>query len=186
MKLGFICKWGKEKEKTRSGTPYGLYKELGKIYDIYDIDSGSQPKDLSSLLCKIKYKFDSVFGKNGMTDMNLFRIRASRLRIKRLLKGQDMPVFMFDEMLDNYPGKKYIYQDLNAGYVKKIEETDPELFAISGYQNCSKKSIYERAGMQDAFYGNVDKIFTMGEWLAKSLIEDFHVPADKVVHAGGD
>jgi hypothetical protein len=36
-------------------------------------------------------------------------------------------------MLDNYPGKKFIYQDLNAGYVKKIVETGPELFANLGY-----------------------------------------------------
>lgn len=185
MKLGFICKWEKEKETTWSGTPYGLYKGLAKFYDIYDVDSGNTPKDLGSLICKAKYKMDAFNGKRGMTDMNLFRIYAARPRIRRLLKGKAFSILTFDEILDDYPGKMYIYQDLNAGYVKNMVDTDPELFSISGYQNCSKKSIYKRAKMQNAFYEKADKIFTMGEWLKNYLVEDCGLPSSKVIHAGG-
>lgn len=185
MKLGFICKWEKEKENTWSGTAYGLYKELSRIYDIYDIDSGSTIKDFGSLACKIKYKIDSLIGKSGMTDMNLFQIKTVRPLIRKQLKEKNTPIFMFEEILDDFQGKQFIYQDLNAGYVKKMFDTDPELFSVSGYQNCSRKSIYKRAKIQDAFYNRVDKIFTMGKWLERSLVEESHVPADKVIHVGG-
>lgn len=185
MKLGFICKWGKKKEDTWSGTPYGLYKELSKIYDIYDIDTGNTPKDLGSFLCKVKYKLDSLLGKNGMTDMNLFRMHVTSPRIRKLLKSQDIPCLMFEEILYDYPGKMYIYQDLFAEYVKMIVDSDSELFSVSGYANCSKKSIYRRAEIQADFYGKVEKIFTMGKWLEKCLVDEYHFPANKVVHVGG-
>jgi len=128
MELGFICKWERRREATWSGTPYGLYKELGKIYNIYDVNSGHYVPDLWSFLCRVKYKLDAINGKTGVTDMALFHIYAVRHRIRKLLRGKNIPVLLFEEILDAYPGKKYIYQDLYSGFVKRLVDDEPIVF----------------------------------------------------------
>ena len=182
MKLGFICYWDKIKEKTWSGTSYGLYKELNNYFDLYDVDIGCNVKDIYTAIYIFRKIIDRILNKG---DMGVFLIKIMRHRANKLLKAKDIPIFQFSELLENYNGKQYIYQDLYAGYIKKIYDEDREIFNVSGFQRYSAHAIYTREKLQHPFLMRADGIFTMGHWIANEMVRSYGLNIKKVHVVGG-
>lgn len=79
----------------------------------------------------------------------------------------------------------YIYMDLSVDYVRYMSENLPEVFSVSGFQNCGKEAIKARNMSQLAYFRNSSGIFTMGRWIAKDLVERSGIPENKVYPVGG-
>ena len=95
-------------------------------------------------------------------------------------------VLQFAEILpDTKQRKTFIYQDRSVDYVNYMCHTLPQIFAVSGFQECSSKVIQQRIVIQNNYYQNCSGIFTMGQWLANDLIDRCGLSAEKVHHVGG-
>lgn len=180
--LGFVCAWGKDREKSWSGTHYGLYTHLKKYYDLTDIDIGENRNSFCSLKGKITKRIKRLI---KLDDMNLSAMRKGERIVKNKTKNKNIPLIQFGECPFEYHDRHYIYQDLHVGYVKKLIEEQPDIFKISGYQQLTYNAIRKREKYQKAFYKNADGIFTMGKWLAKELVDEYEIPSEKVFHVGG-
>lgn len=123
--LGFVCAWEKSREKSWSGTHYGLYSNLCRHYNIIDVDIGEN-RDLftktESTICKLIkkiFKYD---------DMNLSAIKKRNRVVKKWSKDNDIPLIQFDECLFDHSHFQFIYQDLNVGYVKRMAMDEPDIY----------------------------------------------------------
>lgn len=176
--LYYVVNWENDKQKAWSGTKYGLYKALSKLYRLNTLEL-TNPS--SSIVIKIiKYFFCH---KN---DFGIKEILYNRNKIVKSLKKEKSTFFQFSEIiLDTDLFSTYIYQDLSVSYVKYLYEKEKDIFEYSGFLNNSKKAIYSRFNMQESYYKNCKVIFTMGKWLEKYLVEDCGFPKNKIYHVGG-
>ena len=182
-KLGFVCAWEKDKQKSWSGTNWGLYTALQKHYEVIDVDTGESEKR-STVLYRGTRKIKRMLGLSA-PDMSLSRMESLEPKIESMLKSADYPLFQFEELPKAYNGDQYIYIDLHAGFVKKLFDTDKKTFALSAYQDVPQKNIYARTAQQDEFFEHAAGIFTMGHWLKKELVDTYGISEDKVFSVGG-
>ena len=184
-KIIFACPWEKDKNNSWSGTHMGIYWNMCKQYKVINIDTGYY--NSSSVLLKICHYYDRILSKfRKYEDMGMLRQRVANKVYKKLINNLDCPILQFEECpIENGNVNKYIYQDLNVGYVKKMFELDKKLFEISGYRKISSKYLYKREKQQREYYNTCNKIFTMGKWLEKELVEQYGLPKEKVIHVGG-
>lgn len=183
-KIGFVCAWEKEREKSWSGTHYGIFTHLKQYFEVLDIDVGDCRNQITYLKARIKDKVKREF-KIKHDDMKLSAMRSRDRIVKKLINDTHMPIIQFDECPFDCENPHYIYQDLHVGYVKKMIEEQPDLFKVSGYQRLEHDAICERERYQKTFYDNVDGILTMGKWLAAELTGSYGIPKEKVFHVGG-
>lgn len=176
-KLYYVVNWGKDKKKAWSGTNYGLYVALSKLFQIKEIELQSSQDILPiRVLNKILHK----------NDFEIKNIIRERNKILKSLHRKESIFFQFSEIIpDNDYFFTYIYQDLSASYIKYISSENNKIFKYSGFSINSTKSIYDRCKMQENYYENCKGIFTMGKWLEKDLIERCGFSRDKVHHVGG-
>lgn len=175
--LNYVVNWGKDKQKAWSGTNYGLYVALSKLFQIKEIELQDHKP---TLFAKILNK---IFHKN---DFGIKNIINNRNRILKSLHKEKSIFFQFAEIIpDNDYFSTYIYQDLSVSYVKYISLKNNKTFKYSGFSINSKSSIRNRYEMQENYYKNCKGIFTMGKWLEKDLIERCGVSPQKVHHVGG-
>lgn len=181
--LGFVCAWGaKNRETSWSGTPYGLYSHFGSFFEVIDIDVGDNRTVFHMLKNKITRRIKRLVHFN---DMDMSAMHKREHIVKKIIGCKNFPLIQFDECPFSYQGLHYIYQDLHVDYVKKLAMEEPEIFKVSGFQHLKLDSICKREQYQRYFYQNVDGIFTMGRWLAKELVDNYGIPAEKVFHVGG-
>lgn len=179
-KLYYLVNWGKDKQKAWSGTCWGLFNALKKYCDgMTDIDlSDSRMEDLCSRFVR---KIRRAGG-----DLELNHIKRHRRKVQRILGDSKCTVFQFAEIIPDMENKKtYIYMDLSVDYVRYMSENLPEVFSVSGFQNCGEDAIKARNMSQFAYFRNSSGIFTMGRWLAKDLVERSGIPESKVYPVGG-
>lgn len=176
--LYYVVNWGKDRQRAWSGTNYGLYVALSKIFQIKEINLyNTTPSLVSKVLNKILF--------NG-SDFGVKNIISNRNRILKSLPNENSVYFQFSEIIqDNTFFSTYIYQDLSVSYVKYLSEQNNEIFGFSGFASISTASINKRYQIQNKYYKDCKGIFTMGKWLEKDLIERCGLPEDKVHHVGG-
>lgn len=93
--------------------------------------------------------------------MQSFRLRDT--------KGK---VFQFAEVLYNRPGRDtYMYVDLTVSHVNYLRKNQPDVYAVSAYQNSDPRIFEKRAKEQDEYIRTCSGLFTMGHWLKDWLVE---------------
>jgi glycosyltransferase involved in cell wall biosynthesis len=175
--LTFVCSWGKEREKSWSGTHFSLFTALSKYYVLEDKNISCRASfrlALNELLNRVKRKEDFGLSKFKLID-------------KIFSFNKENPIFQFSEAPYNVNTKQYIYQDLSVSYVRQMMENLPYEFSVSTFQIFSENSIRQREKYQNDFYlsENCAGIFTMSKWLANNLVDVCKIPANKVHHVGG-
>ena len=183
-KLYFICPWNGKREKSWSGTHVGLRKHLEKYFNIIDIDTGLDKNGLRNLLFKIIIRIYKITH-NSFDDMGIIRMKLVELKAQTTMNKNKFPCIQFEESPSMTNRNSYIYQDLHVGYVKRMLDEMPDIFAVSGFQHLTAKAIYQREKLQRKYYLNAKGIFTMGKWLANELVNNYGLPSDKVFHVGG-
>ena len=178
--MHYLVNWGKDKQKAWSGTCWGLFNALKKycdgMTDIYLSDSPTV-----DLCTRFVRKIRRAGG-----DLDLSHIKRSRRKVQRLLGNSKCTVFQFAEIIPDTENKKtYIYMDLSVDYVRYMSENLPDVFSVSGFQNCGEEAVKARNMSQLAYFRNSSGIFTMGRWLAKDLVERSGIPESKVYPIGG-
>lgn len=182
-KIGFVCAWGKDRKNSWSGTHYGLYSNLCKLYDVIDIDVGENRSKFANIQSRIFRKISRL---TNFNDMGLFTLQNREKIVYRVLRGKKkIPLIQFDECPFEYKGRHYVYQDFYVGGVKRLALEESEIFEISRYKGLELKALDKREQSQRLFYEKVDGIFTMGKWLSNELVEKYGIPASKVYHVGG-
>lgn len=181
----FACPWSKDKSVSWSGTYIGLEKALEQYFEleIYDTGYANNQHMVGIRLLSTKEKINRrIFNIN---DFGIDRILFFNKIARKIYKKDFRVCFQFEECPNLGNVHSYIYQDLHVGYVKKMLETMPEVFALSGYQNRRKKEIYKREQIQREFYNSVFGIFTMGKWLADEIVNSYGINPQKVFAVGG-
>ena len=175
-KLSFVCNWSKDRVNSWSGTHFSLFSALSKYFDVEDINIGLLSNSF----------IDKVLRKLGFTknDLQLGEIIKKNKSFKA---DKEQPLIQFNECPYDFNQLQYIYQDLNVGYVVRLLQTMPDIFSISGYQNVDTCKLLKREKYQKNFYLSCycAGILTMGQWFAKYLKEEYHIPTEKVHHVGG-
>jgi glycosyltransferase involved in cell wall biosynthesis len=178
--LYFLVAWNKNKEKTWSGTCWGLFKALKKYFSVEDIDINLSK--FENLVGKIKRRLfhrDNLFGLND--------ILKQRKKVRKILNTDKKSiVFQFAEVVSNASNvDSYIYIDEDVNHVKYLYENEPEVYNKSNFVNTNIKSINKRNDSQAAYFANCSGIFTMGHWLKKSIVERLNISPDLVHNVGG-
>lgn len=117
-------------------------------------------------------------------DFNTFILKTANKKII----PQKQAIYLTVEEIPfkkNHEIKTYIYQDLSVAYLKDVAQHQPNLFRYSGFQSIEMRAIDKRLSLQNRFYQEVDKVFSMSQWLRDYMIENHHLSADKIVHVGG-
>lgn len=179
-KIYYIVNWGHDKERSWSGTNFGIYKALKKIIDVDDINICENTH--KSIITRVLNK---LFRKSS--DLGLAQIKRSRRLVENYIaRKEKAPIFQFAEiMCDDRGMSTYIYQDLSVSYVKFMSENCPSIFQLSGFGNVDKRFIIHRYQLQMNYYIQCKGIFTMGKWLQKDLVERCGISENKVHHVGG-
>lgn len=173
-KIYFLVNWNKDKEKTWSGTCYGLYSSLAKYSDIVDIQL-SRISFISRILRKLKLT-NNDFGLNSI-------LQNRRKLNDTITNDKKSVIFQFSEIINK--NNSFIYQDLSVSYIKYLSELDKTIFHYSGFCNIPINNIVKRELEQNDYYKQCGGIFTMGQWLRNDLIKRCGIPESKVHHVGG-
>lgn len=176
-KLYFVVDWDSPRERTWSGTVFGLYSSLKRHFLLHEVHVNLKGIIFRRILQKLKYL------KN---DLSLNCIKRERKRLTKRNLDKDSIILQFAEVFDSqeYPNN-YIYQDLSASYLLYLSHTSPHIFQYSGFAGVSNDAISKRAEEQYEYYKSCNGIFTMGEWLRCDLINRIGIPSDKVHCVGG-
>lgn len=172
----FLVEWHKDKKKTWSGTCWGLYSALQKYIKVKDIDIHE------SYFCRIVRKIFKIDSQLGLRNIIL-----KRNNVKRHLRGdKNAIVFQFAEVIkDTENINTYLYIDVDVNYVKHLHDNELEIFNLSNFSSANLSSINIRNESQLAYLTNCRGVFTMGNWLKKSLIERLNISPERVHHVGG-
>ena len=185
MNIQYLSMWGKNREKTWSGTNYSLYKALNKKIQVSDI--GFRLKFIEKLFIKLyslSFNDDKVLG--FFNNLNYLSTAIPSIHASRKLKhiNYDSVVLQIGDIKKtNKP--YYLYQDLSIDSLLYIKEMNPTAFKYSGFVNIPDKALKKRSRIQNNIYHDASGIFTMSKWLAKDLVENSMVPREKVHHVGG-
>lgn len=181
--LYFIVSWAKHKERTWSGTCYGLYISLSKYFKVEDINLNEHK------IPTMQRRWNKYLGRIYRIKYNLSvkQTLNERLALTKLIqKKKPGIVFQFSEAfldLENYPS--YIFQDLSQVHVEYLSKYNQQIFEYSGFSQYSKSSIGKRSYMQQEYYKKCKGIFTMGEWCKKDIVDRCGISPDKVHAVGG-
>ena len=170
--------WGDDKQRTWSGTNWGLYTALRKKVPVIDVNLADFKP---SVLERIKRKL----GKQVPADLDLSSIYRQQAALNN--KTWEGVVLQFAEVReDTLLAPTFIYQDLSVDYVHYMSWNLPDIFSCSNYQMVAPQYIEERRAMQNNYYINhCHGIFTMGHWLADDLIQRTGIVPEKVHVVGG-
>ena len=183
MNIGFAWDWEGNREKNWNGIPYLLFESMKTLDEInvYDLKINIQGFEL--FLYKIlnldlyegkitcKYTFSKLYlnsVKNKLL-INLNKIKREET-LDAILEFGDMSV------IKDIPF--YIYQDLSLDLLIKYQKENSKL--ITGFEFFTINDLYKRREWQLKIYEKCSGVFTMSEWLAKSLVMDTNLPKKKV------
>ncbi len=93
---------------------------------------------------------------------------------------------MFSAFKTKYLANTYMYQDLTVDYVYRMWKSKSELSKFTPLPLYTReKTVLKRLAKNKFVNENCRGLFTMSEWLAKDMIENTNLPAEKVHHVGG-
>lgn len=179
-KLIFAARWDRIKERTWSGTTFALFSELEKYYEVESFDLKE------SLGARIKRKVNKIVPIQIFHED--FQIKLLKQVNKKFIKkygSEELIVFQFTESPRTNYTYNFIFQDLCVSSVYDLKKTEPEIFALTEFNNFSEMDMLKRIKSQQEFYKNCSAVFTMGEWMRDYIIKNCNVPANKIFAVGG-
>lgn len=182
MKLMYLCSWGKNKEKTWSGTSYYLYKALMKKTDIEEVDmsfSKSNKIILDILNLRIrngKLKINSPYRK--LTTI------AKQKKLDKVTKNKDnIPKLLIEDFGEGE--NLYFYTDLTIDAVLDIYKNKHDIKKYVNFSYVPDKDLHRQNVDQQRIFKNSEGIFTMSQWLADNLVNHSDFPKGMVHPVGG-
>lgn len=183
MKLQYICKWDKIKEKTWSGTTYSLYKALTKKQDI--INYSYQLNIFQILWVKLT---SLSFKKNRVVindAFNKYKDYFFEKQIQKLDQNKKLSNVIFVGNSVKCTSNAYTYCDLTLDSLLYFKENHPQIFQYSRFENISDKEFDEKRLRQLDIFNGLTGIFTMSKWLAENLAHYSKIEEDKIHWVGG-
>lgn len=180
MNIYYVAKWQKERQKTWSGTVWGIYTALKKIYTVQDIELPNKKTFCERFLRILHIRrpnFEMRDNKHAEKFCNKILRNDTTTKI----------IFQFAEIVKDTPQQKtYIYQDLSVDYVWYMYKHLPHIYKLSNFQGLIPKDIERRRSIQNDYYQHhCSGIFTMSKWLANDLITRTKISPSMVHHIGG-
>jgi len=182
MKLNYLASWGDVPEKAWSGTYWSMHEALRR--------NGVELNDFAivgknPLLSKLQNALRRVGLYHPKRDMGVEVIAQNRKRLRRIGKDEESIVFQYSEFLLDTPSRHtYLYIDLDVASVVEFNKRNEQFKKYSGFGDIEAKALAKRAQMQGEYMNTCSGIFTMGNWLAKRLVEEEGIPAERVFHVG--
>ncbi|NES30521.1 glycosyltransferase [Micromonospora terminaliae] len=179
MRIGFACLWDSHAPSTWSGTPWHLRAALRRQADIADVGVEVPQRTrlaLSAMHPRWRNGRLSTMWEQSRTGDAYCRIkirsRARRLGCDAVLQIQDLTP------LDR---PYFVYQDMSFDALIKMVDAGQPIF-----RQLSRDELLRRRERQHRVYERAAGVFAMSHWLARSLVEDSHLPATKVhvLHPG--
>ena len=151
--LYFLADWGKNKQLAWSGTNWGLFCALQKLFDVEDIDVTTY----DPFHVRVLRKFNPLVKPLGLqlappksTDMGRRKVRLGHRRALTAIQrgGKRDAVFQFSELVDERTCHMptYLYIDLSVDAVADMKKHSPEIFQVSNYQMNKPFDIIRRGG----------------------------------------
>ena len=177
-KIYFVVDWDTPKEKTWSGTVFGLYTSLKKRFLIDELGVSLKPGILRRILLKLGLV------KN---DLSLKNIKKERSKLSKNVNiNKSSIIFQFAEVFDSESfNNTYLYIDLSVPYLQHLAQTNSSVYNYSGFSQASIGALNTRAYEQNNYMRHAKGIFTMGEWLKEDLVHRHGIQANKVHCVGG-
>ena len=180
-KLYYICQWGNDRKKAWSGTYASLFERLQDKFELMDtpIKQSFTTKLRNTMVRRewfIKYDFSySVLRKQGKKAINS-------------INDRNFCTLQFEELPMRKDSHHYIYLDMCAQYIEEVLLTDPVTKQHYFRKNADFNALHKRCQTQNHFLRECSGIFTMGEWLARYLVERLEVDPTRVhcIRAGVD
>lgn len=183
LELLYCAEWAKDRERSWSGTTYGLRQALCAHFQLRDFDLSNCSE---SLFFRLNNRVRNYL---GIRDFELTKMRMQQSECnKHSSDFKKAAIFQFSEVPAVENGEShYIYQDLPVEWLWNCRNDNPELFKYTGsyYQNISTSAFKARLRLQRQFYSDCRGVFTMGNWLAKYLVQECGLPNEKIHHVGG-
>jgi glycosyltransferase involved in cell wall biosynthesis len=165
----FLCEWGKNRERTWSGTCNGIFCALKSYFCVKDVPLRNSSVDFAGKIFRCVFL---KFFRLNFYDFDMAKRKRWWKKFARKFRGKEIVALEFSEFL---PLKKnfhpYFYVDLTVGALRKICDEEKSLFEFSGFQKIPRKKILEREKIQNEHLQNSAGIFVMGEWLKKDLVQ---------------
>lgn len=181
----FINKWDKgNKEKSWSGTPFGLWNALTeKKVDVFpvDLDYGF----LDNFIVKMVHLAEGIFSIDGSDLIESFI--GARIQ-RRFFESNDIkgPAIAFGEAKTQKLKDTYYYIDCSVDYAYRCFNSSD---SFAQYVPLSKRRRHSLISKREKYalycYRNCKGIFTMGQWLADDLVQMTGLPSEKVHCVGG-
>ena len=179
----YIAEWEKEKEKTWSGTTYGLLQALKRKTNIKEIDTRSNTD-----IIRMYNIMGSILKYNKLEknlNFNQFYQKNNEKYIQKMISKEKKEKFCLQigdiATIEN----SFIYQDLSISLLLYYRKMAKESFCYSGFQNLSEYELKKRHQIQIERYEHAKYIFTMSKYLRDFLINNEGMSKDKVIHVGG-
>lgn len=181
MRIGFACAWGREPERTWSGTPWGLRNALRRQAEVVDlgVEYSTTRALLNLLYVRRRHgQWASVYRWSSFK----YRMLEKKLQASLRKVSVDAVVEISDLAWLDVPF--YPYKDLTFAVLK--EYYDPVLGGPGGFKGINLDDIKRREEHQHRLWESAAGIFAMSEWIADALVESSGVPRNKVfvVYAG--
>lgn len=173
MELKYLANFGLDKERAWSGTVFSLFTALSKHFEVNEVNAALSI--FTRVLLKILkiHWFNSSFFENWLNSKKFKKLNGNIFQFSEI---------KFDD--EKTKTRTFIYQDLSVSYIKYMKENLPEVFEKSGYTDISSKILEKRVIYQNKYYSTCSKVFVMGHWLKKFLVEQ-GLLSDKVAAVGG-
>ena len=178
-KLYYIAQWGNDRRKAWSGTYYSLFESLKDKFELIDtpMEQSFSTKIRNALVRRnlfVKY------------DFTLSDLKKSGKKVLSSIDDTRFCTLQFAELPMRKDAHNYVYLDMCPRYIEEVLLTDPVIKEHYFRKNADMKALRKRCETQEAFLKECAGIFTMGEWLAKYIVERLGVDPERVhcVQAG--
>lgn len=181
LNINFVSSWDKNRERTWSGTTYGLYVNLKRYCNVLDCDVTATKFD------KLLWNLFRLIKKPSWTQSTVMYYRHifhRRYEVKEIRHNKT--IFQFAEIVQDTPSlRTYIYMDNSVSYLLHVKHNLHHLFPFLGVERLSDKEMEERHMSQMEYFQKCSGIFTMGHWLENDLVKRCGIPKEKVHCVGG-
>jgi glycosyltransferase involved in cell wall biosynthesis len=188
MDIGFACFWEPIPRQTWSGSATGLRDELRLAAHTVDLGVHfPQPTRIALRAIHTHYRggrFTTNWNNSSLTDEYVRRSLEKSLRLRRNRSGKPLDAVVMIDAIASVPEPFFVYYD--SSWDSQISSaSSPKRYAEARLLTVSE--LRRRRDRQLAIFERATGVIAFSHWLARSLVEQSEVPADKVhvVHPGG-
>lgn len=176
-RLGFLCNWDPEPQRTWSGSAWHLYRALADVSDTVDVGVRLPvPVRRALQVMGLRRRASEWVSRWEYTqgwETYLARTGARRVRHS----GCDAVIEIQDVAALDVPF--FLYQDFSYDALA-AEFADPTSGARTFFRSLDSATFERRRRRQREIYARAAGVFAMSSWLAKSLVDDSGLPSEKV------